>query len=75
MTVGSGADLLLRHSAALVQLLQHGSACVRGPAAAFEDVFALSDMDGDGTPKCLAVSSGAGCTSNHVVVSGGRAGA
>jgi len=71
MTAGSGADLLLRHAAALVQLLPDGSACVRGPAAAFEDVFALSDLDGDGDPEGLGVSSCAGCTSNHLVVSGG----
>jgi hypothetical protein len=71
MTAGSGPDLLLRRSASLVQLLPDGSTCLRGPAAAFQDVFALSDMDGDGTPEGLGVSSCAGCTSNHVVVSGG----
>jgi hypothetical protein len=66
-----GAELFVRAQAAMLQLLPDGTGCVRGPAAAYEGVHGLADLDGDGIPEGLGFATCSGCTSNHVVVGGG----
>jgi hypothetical protein len=66
-----GPELFVRRAAAMLQLLPDGTGCVRGPAAAYEGVNGLADLDGDGTPEGVGYATCSGCTSNHVVVGGG----